>query len=664
MARPLRKYIIRSLLSIVFLFLIASFALNRINNFLEDKKAEIENAVSAYLNCQVEIDDIKYIFPASLRINNFYILQNNYFKKKQVLYFKKVKLTFSILAVASRSNAFISRVNVEDASFDYAECFSLAKEHYADIVAFINSLPRDAVFSLLFREAALTFSSKDSCSLSFGLKIKRGTFFSCGLIKIGPLKEHGLNLWRYNLKGYLTSEGLAIDNLEIRRKNFYSLIRGVAEDNALRFNGFLSLSSHWKEITENFEDFNIPHAINSLIKRENNEYIIRNTISGLNLYELSATVKFNLPQIDIERSRFILNNVPISLQGKVVFGPKISVDTKVNSYPDKSPDERQKDPLSFDLSIMGALEKSALDGEMGLNFSRNIKNKIVQQKLNLRLSDAYFDLSRPEYLKIDAGGMEAEYYSGENQHKILFRDANILFFLKDNFLRLVNLNCKVYDGKLLGSGQINLLNLPPKCDFNFLISNAGAGKFKDLLEYFSKVEGTLESSIHYKNYPYSTLSGRMDISNGYLNNFEFFKWLADFFALGSLRRIDFDKVSFDFFVYGDAAKMENIKLVAKDVAAGGYFGIYSGDLVKSAVSLTLSKDIIDQSEKLKPLIRLLRENFTSLDFDFQLSGIFNAMNFQWLKSDFKNKIQDALPGFIERGIERKVEEAIEAIGGG
>lgn len=661
MARPLRKYIIRFLLSIVFLFLIASFLFNRINNFLEDKKAEIENAVSSYLNCQVEIDGIKYIFPASLRINNFYILQNNYFKKKQVLYLKKVKLTFSILAISARSNAFVSQVNVEDASFDYAECFSLAKEHYADIVAFISSLPKDAVFSLLFKEASLNFSSKDSYNLSFGLKIKRDTLFSCGLVKFDP-KGQGLNLWRYNLKGYLTNEGLAIDNLEIRRKNFYSLIRGVAEDNVLRFNGFLSLSSRWQEIAENFEDFNIPHALKSLIKRKQNEYIIRNTVSGLNLYELSATVKFNLPQIDIESSKFILNNVPISLQGKVVFGPKISVDTKVNSYPDKSPDERQKDPLSFDLSIIGALEKSALDGEIGLNFIRNIKNKIVQQKLNLRLSDAYFDLSRLEYLKIDAGGMEAEYYSGENQHKILFRDANILFFVKDNFLRLVNLNCKVYDGKLSGSGQINLANMPPKCDFNFLISNAGAGKFKDLLEYFSKVEGTLESSIHYKNYPYSTLSGRMDISGGYLNNFEFFKWLADFFALGSLRRIDFDKVSFDFFVNDEAAKMENIKLVAKDVGVGGYFGIHSGDLVKSAVSLTLSKDIINQSERLKPLIRLLRENFTSLDFDFQLSGIFNAMNFQWLKSDFKNKVQDALPGFIERGIERKVEEAIEAIG--
>lgn len=663
MARPLRKYIIRFLLSIVFLFLIASFLFNRINNFLEDKKAEIENAVSSYLNCQVEIDDIKYIFPASLRINNFYVLQNNYFKKKQVLYLKKVKLTFSILAIAARSNAFVSRVNVEDASFDYAECFSLAKEHYADIVTFISSLPKDAVFSLLFKEASLNFSSKDSCNLSFGLKIKRDTFFSYGLVKFGP-KEPGLNLWRYNLKGYLTNEGLAIDNLEIRRKNFYSLIRGVVEDNALRFNGFLSLSSHWKEIAENFEDFNIPHVLNSLIKIENNEYIARNTISGLNLYELSATVKFNLPQIEIERSKFILNNVPISLQGKVVFGPKILVDVSVNSYPDKSPDERQKNPLSFDLSIMGRLEKSEFNGEMGLNFSRNIKNKIVQQKLNLWVSDAYFDLSCPEYLKIDAGGMEIDYYSGENPHKILLRDANILFFVKDNFLRLVNLNCKVYDGKLSGTGQINLVNMPPKCDFNFLISNAGAGKFKDLLEYFSKVEGTLESSIHYKNYPYSTLSGRMDISGGYLNNFEFFKWLANFFALSSLRRIDFDKVSFDFFVNDEAAKMENIKLVAKDVGAGGYFGIHSGDLVKSAVSLTLSKDIINQSERLKPLIRLLRENFTSLDFDFQLSGIFKAMNFQWLKSDFKNKVQDALPGFIERGIERKVEEAIEAIGGG
>ena len=42
-------------------------------------------------------------------------------------------------------------------------------------------------------------------------------------------------------------------------------------------------------------------------------------------------------------------------------------------------------------------------------------------------------------------------------------------------------------------------------------------------------------------------------------------------------------------------------------------------------------------------------------------GLFDEMNFRWLDSRFKSNLQKAIPNFIERGIERKVEKVIDQL---
>lgn len=657
----LRRYIIRFLL-ILFLFCAgAFFIIARIEGYLVAKKAEIEEKASTYLKREVKIDRIRYAFPASAVISNFYIFQRDNFKEKQILNLKKVRLVFPLRALIFRSNAIISAIEAQDTSFDYHECYLLVKEHYDDIVAFIANLPKDAGFSLIFKEASLNFSSKDIFNLSFGLKISSDAIFSSGLLKIGSSLSPGLNLWQYHLKGYLTNEGIAIDNLEIMRKNFYAQLSGVAEDNILRVNGFLSLSSFWKDAPEKFEEFDVLGRLNALVKQKSRLNIIRNEITGLNLYELAAILKFNLPEIEIQKFNFILENIPFAVKGNVVTGRAATLDINSSSYPDEPPDLRAKNPAAVDLSLNGVLESAAFSGSADLNFRRSVKNKITPLNLSAEFKQVAFDLSRPAYVKIKIGDLASEYRTTDNPRKLTLSAVVASFFTRDNYLRLVSLDSEIYGGKLSGTGEINLTQMPPKCAFRLSINKAEAAKFSQLIEYFSKAEGELDAAIDYQNYPFSILKGRIDIYRGWANDFEFFKWLADFFALPALRRVNFDKASFDFLVDDKSAKMENINLSAKDVGIEGYFGISNDNLVKSVVSLRLSKEFAGSSDKLKPLIRLLGNDLEDLDFDFQLSGIFNAMNFQWLKSDFKKKIQDAIPGFIERGIERKVEEAVEGL---
>ena len=159
----------------------------------------------------------------------------------------------------------------------------------------------------------------------------------------------------------------------------------------------------------------------------------------------------------------------------------------------------------------------------------------------------------------------------------------------------------------------------------------------------------------------SDLNGNITIHDGRLNDFEFFKWLADFFSLPSLYKINFDTLSMDFFVDDNGARLDKINLDSEEITLDGYFRQYKNNLVASKISLGLPKELLASSPKFAPLLRILGGDFKLLQFDFQLSGILNAMNFKWLESDFKLKLQDSIPNFIEKKIERKIEAAIKPI---
>jgi len=71
--------------------------------------------------------------------------------------------------------------------------------------------------------------------------------------------------------------------------------------------------------------------------------------------------------------------------------------------------------------------------------------------------------------------------------------------------------------------------------------------------------------------------------------------------------------------------------------------------------------LIGTSSKFKPLLKLLATDTAPLDFNFQLSGFLDRMNFKWLDSDFKKKLEKRLSPRIKRKIEKQIEEVIESI---
>ena len=107
--------------------------------------------------------------------------------------------------------------------------------------------------------------------------------------------------------------------------------------------------------------------------------------------------------------------------------------------------------------------------------------------------------------------------------------------------------------------------------------------------------------------------------------------------------------------------MYNMDLDATDVKIEGYFRLKENDLVSSKMFLSLRSNLLQKSPRFTPLLRLINAKQELIKFNFQLSGNLHGMNFQWLKSGFKDDLQKAIPNFAKRGFEEKIEKVIGSI---
>ena len=162
--------------------------------------------------------------------------------------------------------------------------------------------------------------------------------------------------------------------------------------------------------------------------------------------------------------------------------------------------------------------------------------------------------------------------------------------------------------------------------------------------------------IHLTSVPRINLDGQFDMYNGRLKNFAFFQWLADTFNLPSLRQVDFKQVSSGFTADIDTLKFQGIFLNSENVDIGGDFAIDKNNFVASYLSLAFSKKLLNESAKFRPILKIFGDDIPMVIFDFQLSGRQEAMNFQWMPSPHKNMIQERIPDFVERTIERRIDE--------
>lgn len=677
----LRKYLTKAVLFLFFIiFLISASAAIVCNIILAKSKNTILEASNQYFSQKVSIGSLLYLPPCFIVITDTSMAEASE-KKENIISVPQAWIRLSFLELIARRRAVISGISLYGLKADYPRLSGFLKENFERTMEFIKHLPKQDV-KISIKEAEFWPAQNDNgagyAAANFFLKIRGNSVSARGavsrnyrgtsLLRRGSeikRPEAGVPL-RFVFKGVLADSGISIENLELTRENIYAKFWGDSAGNILSLNGFGFANTLFT-----FRDgyagaaFNVAGRIKDALAGRAPPRYPAIDLSKVNLYILDINCRINLlpARLRIERLSFSLNNNPVSIQGSILFSRPVGIGLAISSNQDESGKAQAENLKKVDLRLQGVLENSAFigNGMLSLDFMKKKKASPPLERLKLGFKGLTLNSSGYPRLELSLKGLSLFCLTESNAYRMFLDGMNATVYLRNEKSKFIEFNSKLYGGSINGWGRVDLDTFPPHVSSAVRFRGVDANRLEGLLVHLSKVYGRMYGQAYFSSYPRLILNGGMVVENGYLRDFEFFKWLSETFSLPSLRKIDFTKLSSNFTVNDEGAGLRELKLGSQDVNLSGYFKLGADDLVSSKLSLALSRELLKESPKFAPLLRLADPGPASLAFNFQLSGVLDAMNFQWLSSDFKKDVQDAIPGFIERKIERSVEDLIESV---
>jgi len=658
------------------------------NILLSKSKNTIISALGARIPEKPFIKSLVYFPPDFIVVNTISFSGPGHYLKRegeitpppdeQFLVIPRTLIRFSLWELIIKRSLSVKSICFYNLRTDYHKFQELIKNNFQQIVDFIKLLPRQDI-KLSIKRAKLELARDQGAPgyirADFLLKIKGDSITGSGLINKETANSSAFGMrkffsrikgapLRYNFKGFLQDDGFSLENLELKRQNFYAQLWGDLTGRIFQANGFVFANTAFQEPPYQLPVPGVPKK-NKFSPRRTRALSSNIDLSLVNLHILDIDCRLNLrlPDIQIEHLRFLLNNNPMSIKGKVNLADKVLLDLMLSFGPAKLERQVSENLKKINLAIKATLKDMVFNGSGLLHFDFIKKKKASPplDKLQFDFQDLGLYFDRYPRIRMSLGKLDLSCSTESNKYRVLLEDVGAVLHLQHDRFKYIEFGSRFYDGFLKGQARMDIASPYPKISSSIRVKAVTANKLEDVLIHFSKVYGKLDGRMFLSTYPVLGLSGRMSIRDGRLQNFEFFKWLADFFALASLKRIDFSRASSAFAVTEDGAGLYGMSLDSQDVDLNGYFKLGLNDFVSSKMSLALTKPLLAESPKFTRLLKLVSPDLDALTFKFQLSGILDRMNFKWLRSDLKRELQERIPNFIERKIERDVQAAIEDV---
>ena len=661
-----RLYFFGIFLLVIFSILIAC------NLVLHSQKDRISQAAAKYFTQKVSLDNLLYLPPDYVFLKNVTLSENSTPGSENILSIPLVMIRFSLVKSLAQGKLLITDICVYDSNARYSKFRDFVKYNFKQIWQFFLDLPRQDI-RFMVKDAKFHLARENGgpgyVNSRFFLKIKDNSFFGYGSFNRDLLGHFpGIPL-DFIFKGNLEKDGATVDNLEIIRENVYAKLWGSVHDYLLKFNGFSFLNTTFKEhayyepfltLRERFENFlrGFPAEPKSLEMPKVDMFLL----------DLDGRIDFHLPKIDIQRLRFSLNNSPMSLTGKVNFtlDQPLELDllystsfSQLKNWTAESPTLKK-----IDIALKGSLKDSVFKGNSNIKFDflkKNSESNLPLEDFTASLQGLDFSFKQFPSLTASVKGLDIFCRTDTRDYEVGLQYLGLAMDLKNPLVKFAEFESRFYDGGLKGRVWLDMSSAPPHITSFLRIENASANKLQGIVEHFSKVHGQISGQMRFRNFPELNLKGGLVVNQGYIENFEFLKWLAGFFDLPSVRKIEFPQAVLNFSADPEGVGLSNIRLDSSDIDIGGGFHLGTNDMVNSKLSLTCSRHLLQSSVKFRPLLRLVSKQTDELTFEFRLSGNLHKMNFLWLESDFKRKLRDAIPGFMERSVERKIEESLQPL---
>ncbi len=642
-----------------------------VNIYFFRHRVQIQKNINQAISRNFTVKKIFYFPPNRIILDEPKLSPTSSSVEKRFLEFKNISLKFSISSFIAKRKIVIHDFVLHKMQADFSGLLKLIKDNQELIQEILRK--RQAA-NISFRDSVLILSQDPEAVSYFwfdmGLNADANNILGQGISQLQTVSSDKLaNLNRskaseyisYNFNFQFSGDYFNLENIEVEYNNLYLKLWGMLEKNYLKINGFSYISNFFTPSKpKNWTNVYWERLKKLFSRPKKSTRIIGGIGSNLNIFNIDFLAKIQYPLFEIDKLSFSVNNIPCLLKGKALLNDPFSLKLDFSSYPNQPQDMRlvNKKKINFNVDFQGSLKD--LNGSLSLDFTRELASQKYLDTLKLIFNGLKFYPLKEGYpqLSIDLGTLI--HIASGGLRSLDFSDFNCLFYLKQKNSKFCAFNSSIYDGDLRGNFVFNKAIYPPRSTFRVNLSQANLNEFKSVSKIISKMHGVLSANIKYSSYPSSKLEGGILIKNGYFDKLGFFNWAANTFSIPSLKMVNFNTLSANFFI-NRGIFLDEIDLKSKDVILKGDFGINENQLISSRLILELSRQSLKDFSKFRPLLRYLDKDLSFMNLEFQLSGSLESLNFKWLESDFKKRLQSSIPGFIERGIEAQVEKMIKSI---
>jgi len=660
-------------ITLLVIFLVVSTLL--VNIFLAQEKDVLSRNLDLCIPGKASIHSIFYIFPNKFYITGIKIRDHSKAQDPLVLDIPALTLNLSIKDMLSRQTVIISGAQVikpviqQEAFLEYIDTY---KQQIKNLLA---SLPQGR-FGLVINQGILErpLSSSDGKRKTFYVNLslagknwlikgwlredlyrRSKHFFNPRKTKI-QIASKGLP-FTFSSEGLWEGRFIILDHIEAKMKDFHCRLWGMFDDDIIKLEGYvlskMNIQTRLKDKGP-FRISDIPSFLQSKIATPTwrpNIFIL----------DIRLVCRLLLPKIKVERLSFLLNNAPVCARGQITLDRGLLWDGHISFAPALEQRQRSGNFQGAEFVLKSYWYKNVLrnKGRLIFHYEKNDNSGIPLRQLEVSVGDLWLNNVNPYEIEIEMYNSKLLFTTGKDDHLIKLDYLKALWVKRTQNMKFVKLYSPFYGGQLRGRVWVDTRQVPFKVHSVLDLKNVNTQILDSFLIYFAKVYGRLNGRIDISDSPSFKIKGDFLIQKGRLSNMSFFVWLADTFRLPALRDVPFDDLSADFYVDVTGQGLDNIDIISKDVALNGNFYVNPKRLVNSKISMSFSRELLTQSPKFSALLKRFDASTQSLLFDFQMSGNQDALNFKWLQNAAKDRIQEIIPDFIERKIERGIDSLLE-----
>ncbi|MEW6075550.1 MAG: hypothetical protein AB1530_04495 [Candidatus Omnitrophota bacterium] len=366
---------------------------------------------------------------------------------------------------------------------------------------------------------------------------------------------------------------------------------------------------------------------------------------------LNGELEFARGALKIRNANFWLNNLPLNLAFEfyALREPKVFC---MLSFPQQF--IAFHDPFLTKLeAVFEGKIKHTMKGTLSVSGIYKRKNEPLDLKAEFRNVD--FDYFNPLEKSLKADSVSLVKHGAAGDHKLYFGEFSSIFRIGKNRFAINDIGFKGYQGRFSGKMTVDIKN---KALFNGFIKGNDIDVrelIPDLNVTSKLLSGTMETLLKFDNSENEFLKARCYVRNGAAD----LDLLASIIRLPSLTNMGFSAMHLYFTLSQELVRMRGLSLRSKDFMMDAHWD--TNGRVEGEMDIQMSSELLNQSVSFKKLLSLTKIKKPYIDFKFMLGGVPRAVRVLWLRGEFKEKIKEELPDWMERSIQKSLDQAIDEL---